>query len=73
MIADIFDVADATLLYHYSCGHYRGSEEEFLDYTTEVLYRLMHVPMSKIKEINRMSNAILGLLNFTFKPYFVIE
>ena len=73
MIADIFDVADAILLYHYSCGKYDCTEEQFLDYTIEVLDRLMKVPPERIEAVNRMSNAILGLLNFRFLPCFVIE
>ena len=73
MIADIIDVSAAVLLSNYSYGLYRCSEEQFLDYMAGLLYTLMKVPKERIAEINRMSNSILELLDFHFKPYFLIE
>ncbi len=73
MIADILDASGAVLLSNYSYGAYRCNEEQFLDYMVELLYHLMKLPQERIEEINRMSNSILELLDFHFKPYFVIE
>lgn len=73
MISDIVDVSAAILLSNYSYGMYRCPEDQFLDYMAEMLYTLMKVPKERIAEINRMSNSILELLDFHFKPYFVID
>jgi len=73
MISHIVDAAGAVLLSNYSLGIYNCSEEKFLDYNVAIMYHLMKLPQERIDEINRMSNAILELLNFRFKPYFVVE
>ena len=73
MIAHIIDATGAVLLSNYSLGMYNCPEDQFLDYNIEVLYHLMKIPQERIDEINRMSNTILELLNFRFKPYFVVE
>ena len=73
MIAHIFDVSSGALLCNYSLGHYKCTEEQLLDYIAGLMYHLMKVSQERIDEINRISNAILELLDFKFKPYFVVE
>ena len=73
MLASVFSGGITVLLTNYCSGIIRCSESQFLDYIIEVLYRLMKVDRQRINEINKMSNAILEILNFQFRPYFKIE
>lgn len=73
MVSDIFDISSGMLLSNYSLGQYHCTETEFLDYIIEMVYHLMKVPEQRIKEINRLSNTVLELLDFKFKPYFIVE
>lgn len=73
LLASIYDMTGGVLLANYAAGMYKCTEGQLLDYSIEVLYRLMRIPQERIDEINRMSNTILELLDFKFKPYFVVE
>lgn len=73
MVASVCSMAGNVLLTGYSEHCYNCTEDQLLDYIVELLYRLMHIPQKRIDAINRMSNTIIELLNFKFKPYFVVE
>ncbi len=64
--------AGTTLLINYADGKFRCTEEQFLDYSVEVLYKFMNLSREEIREINRKSNEILRSMEFRFEPYFHI-
>lgn len=73
MLAIASGMAGQALLIAYDDGAFCCTQQQLLDYSIEVLYKLMNISAERIKEINEESNKIIKMLNFSFKPYFIIE